>query len=386
VANEIINNQVFHVTLTGGEPLTALKLYEASILKLVKAGIDINLNSNLALLDDAQVALLKRSKVRSILTSLMSFDEATHDLLSNKRGSFQATCRGISKAVQNGIPVAVNMVVTKKNLDHVAGTGQLAKRLGAVGFCATKASKPASCENFNEYHLSADELKKMFTELLKVHKDTGIHVDSLEHYPACAFPDSETRTLFGGRSCSAGKSGCTIGFDGLIRPCSHAQQTYGNVANGLRTAWEAMGIWRSGELVPDICKVSCKEFPKRCGGGCRVEANNCVGSIVEKDPYCCWGSVPDKLRKQNNGINPSSLFIPSRNIRFREEAAGHLAYLNVKNWLLTDSALMVLLKSYNGFRATDLAAVYNVDVERTYATLRLLVSKKLVNAGGREST
>ena len=243
IANEIVKNNVFQVTLTGGEPLTVLKRSMGGLIQLRDASVDIGLNSNLTILNDEHLSMLKDLGVKSVLTSLMAFDARIHDALSGTPGSFDATCAGIRRAVDGGLMVAVNMVVTKKNLSLILETGQFVKELGVVGFCATKASKPSPCPDFTGYHLNTDDLHKMFMDLLTVRNVTGLNIDSLEHYPACAFPDSETRSVIGERNCSAGKTGCTIGFDGLVRPCSHAQKTYGSITDGLLLSWLALEEW-----------------------------------------------------------------------------------------------------------------------------------------------
>lgn len=160
IVNQIIQNNVFQVTLTGGEPLVVLQKYFPILLKLHDSGVGININTNLSLLDDNHILMLKEIGVKSILTSLMSFDEEMHDFISDTPGAFKKSCDGIRKAVDSGFRVAVNMVVSKKNLEHVIKTGQLVKRLGASVFCATKASKPLSCVDFGEYQLSIEDLKK----------------------------------------------------------------------------------------------------------------------------------------------------------------------------------------------------------------------------------
>ena len=146
-----------------------------------------------------------------------------------------------------------------------------------------------------------------------------------------------------------------------------------------------MDQWRSGELVPERCKSSCKEFPHRCGGGCRVEAGNCNGSIDGHDPYCIGGTPPVKRARSQVALDPESTFFPARNLRFRAEEGGQLVYLNVRNWVLVDGTITGLLRSDDGFTAERVAASYGVAVDRAYKTLRLLVSKKLVSEGGRES-
>lgn len=218
----------------------------------------------------------------------------------------------------------------------------------------------------------------MFIDLALVQQKTGLDVDSLEHYPSCVFPNSETRTLFGGRNCSAGKTGCTIGFDGMLRPCSHAHKTYGHIVNGLDTAWGNMAEWRDFSLVPKSCKESCSEFPIGCSGGCRVEADNCGNSLAAHDPYCTEEISPKKLFIDRKEFDLNIKFIPSKNLKFRQDNGGHIVYLSIKNWLLVDHILLELLKS-EGFTAEKLASCYGVDLEKTFPTIHLLFAKKIIS-------
>ena len=144
------------------------------------------------------------------------------------------------------------MVVTKANLQHLDATASLAKELGVVAFTATKASAPSNCPDFSEYQLEVGELQQMFVALLEASDKYDITVDSLEHYPSCLMPSDDTLTKFGVRKCSAGKTGCTIGFDGQIRPCSHASDIYGHVDDGcFRLA--NMAEWKLS-LISDGCQ------------------------------------------------------------------------------------------------------------------------------------
>lgn len=385
VVEQIIANKVFQVTLTGGEPLLVFERMLPFIARLRDGEVDININSNLVLLNQRHVSMMKEVGIRSVLTSLMSFEGAIHDSLSNSSGSFENTCNGIRMAVDSGLRVTVNMVVSRKNIGHVFETGRHVKRMGASGFCATKATRPSSCPDFRDFQLDPGQLSQMFRDLLRVRDELGLGIDSLEHYPACSFPDTDARTTLGGRSCSAGKTGCTIGHDGLVRPCSHASQTYGHISTGLREAWLAMGEWRNGSLIPDRCKDLCKEYPLRCGGGCRVEAGNCDGgTIAGHDPYCIGGSPPARQKRKQVAVNTSSTFIPAEKIRFRRENGGFFAYLNPKNCLVVDESIGAILMSKRRFTPEDLARTYGVSVEKIIPTLRLLLFKKLVSEGVRE--
>jgi radical SAM protein with 4Fe4S-binding SPASM domain len=245
------------------------------------------------------------------------------------------------------------------------------------------------CNDFSQYHLDDEGLNRMFLDLLWAKKNLGLNIDSLEHYPACAFFSAENRGAFGPRNCSAGKTGCTIGHDGGIRPCSHAHMSYGNIADGLGNAWRAMSEWRDGSVVPDRCKKECKEFPMRCSGGCRIEAYNSTGKINSPDPFCKGAECPVVPMPRSESLNDATfeaddLVVPCRNLRLRDESFGHIAYRSSKYWMAVDATMGKLLAragSNNGFTARDLAAAYNVPESRALHTVRLLAAKKLVGRG-----
>lgn len=390
IAEELIAHKIFHITLTGGEPLAVIRRYAPAVTLLRDAGITLSINSNLALLDPERLNLLRQLKIRSVLTSLMAADESLNDELAGHRGAFRKTLKGIKSTIAAGLQVSINMVVTKKNAAQVRTVGALAKQIGAMAFCATKATKPPACVDFSPYAIDHLGLKQMFADLLWVRDTLGLSVDSLEHYPACAFPSEEARNAFGGRNCSAGKSGCTIGFDGNIRPCSHAHVTYGKIADGFSSAWDAMDEWRQAKLVPEGCKTECPEYPHRCGGGCRMEAFSHTGNLAAEDPFCARRSPIPHKSSAIDGIHleANGRCVPSSHLVFRAETFGFIAYRSPKNWLAIDDILYHFLcesRDRGGFTAADLAHAYGVPEPRALPTLRLLVSKKMVNVGAKNS-
>lgn len=381
-AQEIINSGVFDVTITGGEPLGVIQWFTEPIEKLKNAGIVLSINSNLTLLTPDLANLLKRLGIYSVLTSIQSSDPNINDELAQRRGAQKRTLEGIKLAIEYGLRVSVNMVVTKKNLHTVRDTGKLAKEIGASTFCATKAATPFNCPDFSEYELTNSELSQMLFDLIWVNKNYGIRIETLEHYPSCVFPDDETMTILGSRSCSAGKTGCTIGFDGQIRPCSHAHVTYGNVTDGLKSAWDKMDEWRNVSLVPEFCKDSCNAFPFGCEGGCRIAAYVSCGSISASDPYCVnKPPIAKRLSKQYEPIPENATLKLTKNAKFRLEKFGYIAYGGSHNWAPIDEKLYDLLINHGkngGFRVRDLLNIYDVPESSAISTAQLLISKRIV--------
>ncbi|MFH1899418.1 MAG: radical SAM protein [Patescibacteria group bacterium] len=382
-AQEIINSKVFHVTLTGGEPLGVLEQLMPELLALKDAGVRISINTNLALMNKRMISLLRQLGIRAILTSLMSADPTLNDNIAQTKGAYRRTVAGIRLAIANGFRVSVNMVISQKNFHTIYETGKLAYELGAQAFCATKVSKPFNCKDFSGYSLLTQQIQQMFRELVRLKRDFGIQVASLEPYPACLFPDDETRAEFGDRHCSAARTSCTLGFDGAIRPCSHAPISYGNAIEiGLLGAWQNMGMWRDGSLIPAACAVECREYPKFCSAGCRIESLNAGTNLSGSDPYCL-GSKPVAQRfVAKPELFPASAVIRLlSSVRFRKEDFGYIAYRSSANWQAIDSTLHAILKSTlneKGVTAKQIAQAYNATESDALETMSILITRHIV--------
>jgi radical SAM protein with 4Fe4S-binding SPASM domain len=381
---EILDNKIFGVTLTGGEPLAVIEQLLPELQLLTKNGVDLTVNTNLALLTPKMAKLLNSVNIHSVLTSLMSSNEVINDGIAQRKGAFARTVRGIRLARSLGFTVGVNMVVTQKNINTIYETGKLTYELGAETFSATKAAKPTNCPDFTEYSITVQQLQHMFLELIRVRDDFGIKVDSLEHYPACVFPNTETRTAFGGRNCSAAKTGSTIGFDGAIRPCSHCPISYGNVAtDGMQQSWKNMECWRDDSLIPAVCITSCGEAPNNCGGGCRIESMNAGRALDGVDPFCSQTKPVTERELDEVIVLPMDCAVLlSRDVRFRKEDFGYIAYRGRNNkWVSMDPSLHDLLNtSLTGkvIRVSDVVEIYQAPLDSALETLNILKHLELV--------
>lgn len=379
-ANEFISAGIFHVTLTGGEPLSVIEQFQDIIYPMKYAGITFDINSNLTLFTQQKAKILKNLGITRILTSLQSADQRINDYLAQQEGAYSRTLKGIDLAVSCGFSVSINMVITKINLPTIRDTAILAKKLGVSTFCATKANSPFNCEDFEELEINKYEFDQMLFDLLWVKDTLKINVETLEHYPSCAYPNDKTWALLGSRICSAGKTGCTVGFDGQLRPCSHAHVTYGNITNGLKAAWENMGGWRDNSLVPQICKEKCIAFPRNCTGGCRISAYIKEGCLTGMDPI----SDLQKLKifhsqKEIINIPSDSTITLMSGVKFRAEEFGYIIYRN-SYWLPIDNKLYSMLISLaNRSMNLDCVSMFlQVDKPQTVAIIQALAYKKLI--------
>lgn len=326
IAGELIRLQVFRVVISGGEPLLQADraFYFAKVLS--DAGICVALNTNLNPVKPDRVKKLESSGVYSVLTSLMSYDELTHDYMAQREGSHRRTLRGIKILLEAGVRLGVNMVVTKVNKEHVYDTGLLVASLGVKAFSATKAAPPANAEvDFSELFLSREEVRSALNDLMRVHQDTGLAVDALEHYPYCLIGDVGKWPQLANRRCSAGVTACTIGANGEVRPCSHAPMAYGNIfTDGLQSAWQKMQPWRDGSLIPVKC-WECR-YLAQCSGGCRIEALVINGALNAMDPHASGPNdvltLPEKEGEGELGPEWMTTKVRASRLMRREEPFG----------------------------------------------------------------
>jgi len=386
IAEQLVKHRVFHAIITGGEPL----LNAASLILLIdelnKKKITFSLNSNLALLTSELAEKLKSVGLSSVLTSLLSYDETTHDYLSSIQGSFRRIMRGIDVARMANIKVAVNMVVMKNNLMHVEETGRFVHKLGAFSFSATRVMTPRSQQyQFpKELTLTTDDIRLIVRQMLAL-KNTKMRLDSLIPYPSCFFDDEIARKMFIGRACSAGKTSLAIASDGSIRACTHHEKVYGSlIFDDLSSVWLQMQEWRDGSLLPEFCR-SCRLLPK-CGGGCRMASKG--NDICEKDSIMNSEMLPElssAMREVHISTlkNDTELFV-KRSCRFRKDREiGIINTGGIRNTLVSPETLTLLEKLYAEnvvFTPNSLQKEYNIimNKNRYLFFLKSLISKNVL--------
>ena len=303
IVNELVNNHVFKVIITGGEPLIVLDEIADSIRFLSENGVSVYLNSNLTLLTHEKAKLLKDCGIKSILVSLPSADPETCDKITNKQGSLEKIKEGILIAKEYDFKIFTNMVVSQFNKGQISLTANFVHSLGLTNFSATRASDPSSNREFAKYLLNIEEFRLMQLELNEIQKKLNIKVNSLEANPPCSY--GEIIPYQGYKFCSAGKSICTIGYDGNVRPCNRSVLSYGNIKEGLSNIWSKMGEWRDDSLIPEKCSI-CK-LKNSCCGGCKSDALKTYGDMKKADPLC----DPHYIEKVN--------FIPSEPIKLTDK-------------------------------------------------------------------
>ena len=121
---------VLWLQLTGGEPLID-KLFLETYALAYELGMLLHISSNASRLHNPQILeLLAHCKPYRITISVYGATEASYDGLVRRRGAFKLFERGMLAALEAGLPMRLNLVLTKTNAHEEAAMIAMAERWG----------------------------------------------------------------------------------------------------------------------------------------------------------------------------------------------------------------------------------------------------------------
>ncbi len=348
IVDELIANKIPSTTITGGEPFLRREQV-FTLLKLAQeTGIHASINSNLSLVSEEDLERLSQDhRGTSILFSLLSPNACKHERLAGTpKGTYDRVLDRAKHALAKGVPVSLNMVLMRDNIHDIELMAQLAKSIGVRTFCATKALPNTNAPD-SAFLLTPEEVRYSLDKLMHVEHSLNMPVDILGCYPRCLFIDMDAFKRFSHRTCVAGYTTATIGATGQVRPCSHMNNSYGNIfQKPLKDIWEAMKGWRKGDFIPSECH-DCSVVVS-CRGGCRV----CTLSqgLKNLDLYADPEQMTQKQRLQTKNTQNIDLdalpecVVVCPNTCFRDESFGALVYTTdpLSIMLINRSAAMFL--------------------------------------------
>jgi len=376
ITQEIISNGVFAVNITGGEPLLVIEQIAPFLEKLSNNNVQVTMNSNLTLLTRKRAQLLKKCGVESILVSIPSGNANTCDIITGEKDSLGRIVRGISFAKEAGIRIFTNMVVSRVNKEQIKETARLIASLNLKHFAVTKASDPSENKDFTSEMLGVEEFHQMQKTLEDMGEEFGLRTNSLEANPACAYGGKMPKQ--GYKFCSAGKTTCTIGFDGVVKPCNRVNMPYGHISDGLRNCWLMMEDWRTDVWVPKVC-MRC-HLKSVCVGGCKANALKTFGDITREDPLYTTTSVPQVLKTvKDPPTSNAKVFKINRSLIQRREEFGSILFLSLSRWVAVNHALTSLIKGKEVVARSDIARALSVDNDNACATINVLVQRGVLS-------
>ena len=325
--DEFVKNGVFHVILSGGEPLAKFDQLCYALEKLVKNNISTSINSNLMLATPEKMKKLKDIGCDHVLTSWFSYFPTETDYITTYKGSYAKIVQGIKTTVEAGIRVSANTIVTQLNHETIYKSGKFLNSLGVTQFFAHRVIPPAydRKDEQNQHSAKIEVAKQSLDELLRLKEDFGMNVGTLINYPLCMIGDLEKYQDFVGRGCPTQQGHrFNINSNGETHGCVMEDKNYGNVYEvGLKESYSKTMSWRDESYLFEGCK-GC-HYIDVCQSGCRMDAYAATGKMDGQDPL-----MPGKEHiikpfkfKNHSYVNDlvekgADIEVPSR-IRFRKE-------------------------------------------------------------------
>jgi pyrroloquinoline quinone biosynthesis protein E len=276
---------VLHLGLSGGEPLARRDLVEL-IASAREAGLYTNLITSAVGLDEKKATQLKSAGLDSIQISFQA-DEAE---LANAIAGTNAHARKLEAArivPQAGLPLTLNVVLHRRNMDRLEKIIALAEKLGAIRL------ELANVQYYGWGHLNREQLMPTRAQVTAAIAIANAAKERLGGKMEIIYvlPDYyETRP----KPCMQGwgQRYLTVNPVGNVLPCPNATSIpdlrFENVRHqSLASIWHespSFNQFRGTAWMP----LPCKECPQRETdfGGCRCQAALITGDASATDPVC----------------------------------------------------------------------------------------------------
>ena len=369
--DRLVGAGVFHVVLTGGEPMSKFKNLTHALRRLAENNISTSCNSNLMLATDARCKELRALGLDHILTSLPSCEPDVTDAIMNKIGAYEKIMEGIENAVNTGIRVSVNMVISRTTAKQVYRTGELVAAKGVQKLFVTRAVPPhyASAEVLAELQPPPEEVIAALDDALRVKEDFGIMIGTLVSYPLCFLGDLEKYRDFVGRGCP-GQSGqlLSIHATGETHSCVHETDGPGNVLEkSVEEVFNSASAraWHSGTHHYVGCE-GC-HYIDVCATGCRMTSLGVNGTLDGKDPLFAgkhaftreFDIVTNEAEVEM--IDDGASFIAPQRLRFRKEDGFFLLNIRWANSIRVNNDVAKFLVEHHESGMSFTAADFGLD-------------------------
>lgn len=277
---------VLHVHLSGGEPASRRDLVEI-VAAAHAADLYTNLITSGVGLTEARLDTLVAAGLDHVQLSLQGVDREMADTIGGYRGGFDRKIQVAGWIADRGLPLTLNAVMHKRNLDRLEETIDLAVEMGArrievatVQFHGWAERNSAALMPTREQARAASRIVRDARERLK-----GTLV--IDYVPADHHAEYPKPCMGGW-----GSTGLNVAPDGRVMPCHAAHTIPGLVfpragQATLRHIWydsPAFNAFRGTDWMQKPCR-SCERASVDFGG-CRCQAMAVTGDPAATDPVC----------------------------------------------------------------------------------------------------
>ncbi|MFG2290736.1 pyrroloquinoline quinone biosynthesis protein PqqE [Streptomyces sp. NPDC048595] len=271
--------------LSGGEPLLRPDL-DAIVAAADGAGIHTQLITSGVGLTRARLGRLAAAGLRSVQLSVQHAEPSASDLIAGRR-SFAAKQRAAAHVRDAGLPLGLNVVLHRHNLDALDDLIELGLAWGADRIeLANTQFYGWALHNRAELLASREQLARAQRTVRLRRTELAGQLEVIWVVPD--YFDGQAKPCMGGW----GALSLTVAPDGTVLPCPAAASINGlgapNVRDhGLEWIWDrspAFRRYRGTQWMREPCR-SC-DLREKDFGGCRCQAFALTGDAAATDPAC----------------------------------------------------------------------------------------------------
>ena len=295
VFQEAAEMGVLHVHLSGGEPASRRDLIE-----LTKAAVECGLYTNLITsgigINQKRLETLADAGLDHVQLSIQGADQKTADMVAGFKGGYERKLQVAAWVHETGIPLTVNAVCHRTNMDDVPKMIELAQRLGARRLEIATVQFHGWAEKNRSQLMPTEEQVKATTAIVeKCRKELEGQL-VIDYVPADYYA-TYPKACMGGW----GRIGINIDPTGLVLPC-HAAETipslkFENVKEkSLHDIWyhsESFNAFRGTDWMQEPCRSCERKLVDY--GGCRCQAMAIAGDANATDPACHKSPLKEKI-------------------------------------------------------------------------------------------
>ena len=277
---------VLQIHFSGGEP-TVRKDLERLVARAGDVGLYSNLITAAVLLTEARVSALAEAGLDHVQISFQDSEAAGGDRIGGYRGGFEKkrVAAGWVRALD--LPLTLNMVVHRQNLDHLEAMLDLALALDA---------HRVEIAHVQYYGWAYENRAALLPSLAQLERATEIVEAARESLKGRLVIDYVVPDYYARRpkACMGGwgRQFLNVSPAGKVLPCHAAESITGLQFDSvrelsLREIWEgseAFRRFRGTDWMPEPCR-SC-ERREIDWGGCRCQAFALTGDAAKTDPVC----------------------------------------------------------------------------------------------------
>lgn len=270
VIENVASCGVMSLNFNGGEPLTRDDFFDI-VSVASDRGLDIHMNTNASLVDDLNAKMISKF-FPAICTTVLDSNDINHDGLSGRNGALRDAICGIRNLQKHDVYVAVNIMLSRRNIDNIKETYSFLHSLGIKSVLITRY---VPCEN---YELGLDISDTQFLQVIDIIREYNyVHgcfdrIAFPQPYKLCNTTGA-LRTFIKDCNipCNIGLCTASISPNGDFTPCNLVKKPV--LGNLLTESLEE--LWSRFEGEEYFCNqhlekecVTCSDL-QNCGGGCK---------------------------------------------------------------------------------------------------------------------